>query len=473
MISASALIRTHICPHYWHLQCFGDSSKTVKPDAGALLRIEAGLKHEQEIIATLDAVQPKYNKERPWEGVEPTLYVMREGVPLIYHGVLKNDRMFGVPDLLERTDIKSSFGTYSYRPIDIKSHSKVTKRDKFQLAAYALILHQAQGLIPTEGAIFLKNGSRQNVPINTELADIKNAMRVALSVEAKSLSTLPLRCSECEYCQWNEYCDFERLDSRLVTLLAGTDINLVRKLIDAGITTYDTLASQVPSQIAKQFKLSLDKAVSLSQYARAWTNGVPVVVKKIKLPPEKKTVIHYDIETYGDTLYMHGLLIVDGGKTFVQQFVAKSVNEEEKTLSEFLSFAGRFEGAVIYTWTTYENKWMEAMAERYPKKRKMIQKLLGQFEDLKEIVKETVALPVASFSIKKVAPVFGFKWRAEDAGGSASEAWYDQWLKSGDQQIFQKLLHYNEDDIKAMDVVFRELKKLLKLKPAHHFRSRR
>jgi predicted RecB family nuclease len=57
--------------------------------------------------------------------------------------------------------------------------------------------------------------------------------------------------------------------------------------------------------------------------------------------------------------------------------------------------------------------------------------------------------------------VFGFNWSAEDAGGLNSTAWYKEWLETGDETIFDKILEYNLDDVLAMEVIDRELQKVV------------
>jgi len=167
LISAGALARIHTCAHFWHLQCFGDATLVTEPDAGAQLRMDAGIAHEDEVIAKLKVVQPEYLEHKPWEGIEPTLELMRKGAPLIYKGVLKNGRTFGLPDLLEKTKRKSKLGSFSYSPVDIKSHAKVTFKDKLQLAAYSFMLQEALGFMPLDGAIILKDQSRADVALDS------------------------------------------------------------------------------------------------------------------------------------------------------------------------------------------------------------------------------------------------------------------------------------------------------------------
>jgi len=50
--------------------------------------------------------------------------------------------------------------------------------------------------------------------------------------------------------------------------------------------------------------------------------------------------------------------------------------------------------------------------------------------------------------LKVVADLAGFAWRDDDPGGAQSMVWYEQAV-SGDQEARQRLLAYNEDDVRA------------------------
>ena len=50
--------------------------------------------------------------------------------------------------------------------------------------------------------------------------------------------------------------------------------------------------------------------------------------------------------------------------------------------------------------------------------------------------------------LKRVASLAGFSWRDEDPGGAQSMVWYEQAVQ-GDGQARQRLLAYNEDDVRA------------------------
>ncbi|MGI8417627.1 MAG: ribonuclease H-like domain-containing protein, partial [Nakamurella sp.] len=64
--------------------------------------------------------------------------------------------------------------------------------------------------------------------------------------------------------------------------------------------------------------------------------------------------------------------------------------------------------------------------------------------------------------LKAIAPVAGFQWRDPEPGGENSMAWYRAALGSGDAdgggpglQTRQRILDYNEDDVRATAAIRR------------------
>jgi predicted RecB family nuclease len=76
--------------------------------------------------------------------------------------------------------------------------------------------------------------------------------------------------------------------------------------------------------------------------------------------------------------------------------------------------------------------------------------------DLKKNV-ESLIWPTDGLGLKKVAPLAGFSWRDEDAGGDNSILWYEIVVTTDDEsqrrEMSEKLLRYNEDDVLATKVL--------------------
>ena len=82
--------------------------------------------------------------------------------------------------------------------------------------------------------------------------------------------------------------------------------------------------------------------------------------------------------------------------------------------------------------------------------------------DLYKVVLKHTDWPVSSYSLKELATYLGFKWRDETPSGALSIQWYNDYLKTGDQKILNRILEYNEDDCRATMVVKDGIVQLLK-----------
>ncbi|MEY4362564.1 MAG: hypothetical protein RL391_1870, partial [Actinomycetota bacterium] len=123
------------------------------------------------------------------------------------------------------------------------------------------------------------------------------------------------------------------------------------------------------------------------------------------------------------------------------------------------------DGASIrfYCYTDAENTRMHEIASRWPDwpgvpSHDEIDSFCASehWVDLKVNV-DSLIWPTDTLGLKKVAPLAGFTWRDEDAGGDNSILWYDVAVNSVDdaerRDMSDKLLRYNEDDVLATKVL--------------------
>ncbi len=70
-------------------------------------------------------------------------------------------------------------------------------------------------------------------------------------------------------------------------------------------------------------------------------------------------------------------------------------------------------------------------------------------------MKRAVVMPTDGSSLKSFARYAGFAWRDEDPGGARSLAWWnDYWTDPHANAAFrERVLRYNEDDVRASFVV--------------------
>ena len=117
----------------------------------------------------------------------------------------------------------------------------------------------------------------------------------------------------------------------------------------------------------------------------------------------------------------------------------------------------------FYCYTDAENTRMHEIAARWPDFPGMpSHEAIDAFcttdawVDLKKNV-DSLIWPTDSLGLKKVAPLAGFSWRDEDAGGDNSILWYEIVVTTTDEsqrrEMSEKLLRYNEDDVLATKVL--------------------
>jgi uncharacterized protein len=460
-ISPTAIARASACLHSWYLKCFGDPEERCEPDAGLQLIIDRGIAHEEACVSSLEAVvEPEWDKADYEAGFESTVALMKEGHPWIYQGVLLNDSAVGLPDLLKKRAGASSVGDYTYVPIDVKGHKQVTKKDRYQLVGYACLLESVLGCRPLEGGIWLNTGEIEAVDLTRDMEDVEALLSLMDRIRKGKLVTEGYRCGQCGICEWIDHCFSVWEENASVCLLYGVTGKTAQRFAEAGFPSWKDVARCEPVDMADRLDIKRGRVEACHIHACARDQGCPQILKPVHFP-SNVPVHFYDIETFGDCVYLHGNIRVFGNEREERQFFAKDPADEKGAWHEYLDYLARDDRAIIYCWADYERGFARRLREKYGGNDAGWRHLEENLVDQCRFVKDHFALPVYSYSIKNVAPVFGFEWSAEDAGGLNSEAWYREWLETGDETIFEKILQYNLDDVLAMEVIDRELRKLI------------
>ena len=118
-ITASTLYDYIQCPHKVWRDIYGpQKEKLEETNPFVELLWQKGVQHEKNVVAGLgDLLDLRDGSVE--QRFEKTLEAMRDGVSLIYQGVLRHDNLLGIPDLLQRE------GDGNYIPLDIKSGVRI------------------------------------------------------------------------------------------------------------------------------------------------------------------------------------------------------------------------------------------------------------------------------------------------------------------------------------------------------------
>lgn len=439
------------CPHWIWYDIYGDQSRKGQIPALIDLINRGGLKHEENVIKSrqFEEVKPELFKDLD-EAFLATLELMKQGKN-IYHGVLMDGSWVGIPDLLEARPGKSNFGDHYYVVYDIKNSRDIKDEYKFQIVFYSLILERLQGVLPQDGFIINSEGEERSFLID-DFLDYFHLTKDRIEAILGGEKPPPFLKSGCKHSPWYTLCVEETEGCGDVSLIYRLSQNDQRRLYQIGIRTVKDMAEADLEQLRFKFEdWPFDKILRFQNQAQVLISGEPKILKKSEFP-EVANEIHFDIESdpTEDIIYLLGLLTRDSkGKTEYEYFLAKDKADEERIWREFLDFLEKLDDFVIYHYSTYERDVFSRLAARYGISMALEDKFKNHTLDLHLALVQSVILPLYFYSLKDVAKYLGFTWQAADAGGAESVVWYNQWLETGDKTIMDKIIRYNEDDVRA------------------------
>jgi uncharacterized protein len=442
---------------------------------------ECGITHEREVIAGL-GVLTDLSTLAGDEREAATRAAIERREPLIYGGRLSLDELLGEPDLLR-------FENGGYVAIDIKSgagkeggddddaEGRLKKTYGVQIALYTDILLRMKVAAGRYGYILDAQLREHRYDLDPQLGprsdsiwDIYLRARAAtLALVRGSIKTTPALCSHCKQCVWQSACFKLLQESQDLTLVAELGRS-ARDSLQGQFPTLQDLAAadverfinggrtRIPGMGARRLRKFQRRAALLTS-----ADPAPYLNRHMKWPTAE-VEIFFDIETdpLRDLCYLHGLLVRRGGDTASEHFHGAfaedlSPQAERDAFADAMALFRQYPEALVVHYSKYERTHFRKLQEKYPEVAQdtEIAQLFAapRALDLYEIVRTTSEWPTHDYSIKSLARYCGFRWRDPDPSGASSIEWFDQWARSGEPALRQRLLDYNEDDCRATRVV--------------------
>lgn len=470
------------CPKRVAMDLYADPSLRDEVSPFVQLLWEQGAAYEQEVMTSGHHEALDLSSYDGEEKERRTLEAMQSGVPLIYSGRISADDLVGIPDLLRKV-------VGGYIPIDIKSGAGEEGGDEgqgklklpyaVQLCLYVDIL-QRLGRSPGRTA-YIYDVRGEEVLYNL---DAPRGPKVPLTLweeyqerlaEVRSIILTRGQCrgalsSKCKQCHWHTACTMELKSSDDLTLIP----HLGRALRDAMVETISGVSEFAmcnPDAFIKGRKtifkgLGPDRLRTFHFRARLLTDpeAVPVLTRPLSLP-RSDVELFFDIEvdTMRDLTYLHGIIERRGGENATERFHAFFAEDESRE-AERSAFAAAYalltsdRSATIWYYSKYERTLYRKLQARYPDvcSADDIEKLFDRTRAIdlyNDVITKATEWPTNDHSIKTLAKYLGFAWRDNNPSGAASIEWFDQWVKSRDPAVRQRILDYNEDDCRATRVL--------------------
>jgi predicted RecB family nuclease len=178
---------------------------------------------------------------------------------------------------------------------------------------------------------------------------------------------------------------------------------------------------------------------------------------------ERELFFDIEVDPMRDVCYLHGFIERNGGDSEDERFFPFFADEptaaaEEQAFAAAWNFIRLRQPAAIYYYSKYERTWYRNLQKRYPSvcSAEEIEALFASPRTVDlyyDVVFRATEWPTRDFSIKTLAKYLGFKWRDIHPSGAASIEWFDRWVQTGDVEIRQRILDYNEDDCRATRVL--------------------
>jgi predicted RecB family nuclease len=483
VITASQLYNHVNCPRRVELDLHGDPSRRDAVSAFVQLLWERGSAFEAEVVVSLPGDAVLLGGLTGAERQHATMDAIKQGAQLIHGGRITADDLLGDPDLLIRVgdryvaaDIKSGRGDEGG---DEERDGRPKAHYAVQVALYTDILERLGLSAGREAEIWDSAGERitydLEAPRHAKTSETwwssYQATRDAVAAIAAGASTVRgAMSSACGLCHWRTVCRAELIEAGDLTLIPGLG-RTARDAMLERISCLTDFAAADPETFmegkktcfagvgADRLRLFHSRAVMLTS-----PSPRPYLRDAVSLP-DTHHEIFFDIEAdpMRDNVYLHGFVERWGRSPDTERFTAffaatADAEGERQAFADAVEFLRSRPEAAIYYYSKYERTTYRRLQRLYPEVC-TAEEIEALFEPPRsidlyfDVVFRATEWPTHSQSIKALAKHLGFSWRDTDPSGAASIEWYHRWCETGDPQVRQRILDYNEDDCRATIVL--------------------
>lgn len=437
---------------------------------------EHGLRHERRYlerliasgrsIADIGALADTSLTHR----IDATREALASGSDVVYQAALQTLPMAGFSDFLEQVPVPSALGGFSYEVVDTKLSRSPKAAYLVQLAFYSRLLADVQGRMPDFMHVVLGDDTRRSYRV-ADYVRYFGALQRRFLARTPGAQTYPQPCAKCAQCRWSDACTARWVADDHLSLVANIRQSQIKKLVTAGISTLDALASlgddaRIPG-LAGETLHTLTHQARLQRQGRQSGIGVVDVLANEpgdgrgfeRLPPPDPGDLYFDME--GDPLepggleYLFGVGYRSDGKLEFRPFWAHDRDGERKAFEAFMDFvADHLEQhplAHVYHYASYERTALQKLMSLHGTREQQVDDFLrfGRLVDLYKVVRESIRTSEPAYSIKNIEHSYrsAREGAVKDAGASIVS--YEHWRQTGNQELLDEIQAYNRDDVES------------------------
>ncbi len=441
-----------------------------------------GNRHEQQHLATLGECLDLSGVAEE-ERIRRTSEAIATRVPVIYQPAFRVMQRFGdieaeivgYPDfLIHDSDGYIVRDAKMARRIDEENHPEIL----LQVQLYGWLFEQSVGVAPKILQVF--NGMEEIVPVAHDGASALVALeRIAAIKRTQEEAYEPVGWTKCGPCGYNERCWNQAEANGDVALVPDVDQSLARTLNSIGIRTRRELLhnfdfaslSELKRPVGNRQQRVGKKAERILQFAEAMEQRTERILCTPAIPALPNYAM-FDLEGMPphldelDRIYLWGVQVFgENPSEFMPAVSGFGSDGDRDGWLAFLANAKKvFEtcGDVPFVhWASYEKTYLAKYIQRYGDPDGVACRVMANLLDLLPITRESVILPVPSFSLKVIEQHVGYERKLTEGNGQWAMAKFIEATETADEakrkELMNEILVYNEEDLSAMWAVFRWL----------------
>lgn len=465
-----------------YLKAQGEEEAAPGPYREVLKRL--GARHEQAHLATFPEVidlsaQPEATR------AERTVAEIQARAPVLYQPLLRVtttlDRVecevIGEPDFLIRVG-----GGYVIR--DSKLSRRINENDHpeilRQLELYGWLFEQTIGQPPAGLQVHRGPGDIVGVAFDGGANALGVLAQILALKRAESEPYSPVGWSKCGDCGFHGRCWPQAEARGDVAMVEGVDQGTAIALREQGVETIEQLLETFDEERlaalekphgARTQRIG-NRAASILRMANVMASGEETVLAApdIRVCPN---YVMFDLEGLPpqldelDKIYLWGLQVYgDDPGEFLPATAGFGPDGDREGWETFLANARavfeQYGDLPFVHWSPYEKGRLRAYIDRFGDPEAIAARVEENLLDLLPIAKNSIALPLPSYSLKVIERYIGFERSQEDYGGDWAMAKYIEATETENEaeraEVMAEILAYNREDLEATWAVLQWLK---------------
>jgi predicted RecB family nuclease len=443
-----------------------------------------GLRHEKNHLATLGNFADMSDASLH-EQAKKTSDAIAKKVPILYQPAFLANTLLGgteveivgVPDfLILDGDGYLIRDSKMARRIDEENHPEIL----LQVQIYGWLFEKSCGAPPKALQVHSGTGEIVDVHYDGGKSALQELERLLALKQLTAEPYEPVGWSKCLGCGFTDRCWVKAEENCDVALVYCVDQSLARTLHSQGVRSRKDLLARFDVASLGEVKRPYGNreqrvgkaAERILRFADAMERKQETVLAVPAIPSHENYVM-FDLEGMPphldelDKIYLWGTQVFgEKPSDFMFALSGFGADGDIEGWFGFLANARQiFEtyGDIPFVhWAPYEQTYLRRYVERFGDTDGVAARVQANLLDLLTVTRDSVVLPLSSFSLKVVEDYVGFERKEAEYGGSWAMATFVEATETNDGEkrkaLMDKILAYNKEDLEATWVVFESLR---------------